>query len=134
MKFRYCKIRVSGMAKIRIRLRNVAKIALLTSLAGCVVLPSQEKKPLSSHERQSTYSQRLVIQFKPRKNACNADGIAALSQATRVSLELIRPIGRTGCVVQQVAAHPDRFSEQQRRLKAHDSIDWVEVDQRMQAF
>lgn len=102
---------------------------LTTGLAACLAPPEQD---IAS--RSLLHSQQLVIQFKLQTDACNSAGIATLSQETGVSLALVRPMDNEACVVNQFAAHPAHFLEQQRKVAAHYSVRWVEPDQRMRAF
>jgi hypothetical protein len=108
---------------------KLASIAVTGCLTACVAISGPEK-PISS----PPYSQRLVIQFKSDRQACDAAGIAALSRMTGVSLAVVRPTGKGGCIVNQFASHPDDFLKQQNRIEAHDSIQWAEPDQRMRAY
>lgn len=101
-------------------------IAVAGCLTACVSLSGSDS-PLSS----LPHSQRLVIQFKPNRLTCDTAGIDALSQAAGVSLAVVRPMGKGACVVNQFASHPDQFLKQQNRIAAHDSVNWVEPDQRM---
>jgi hypothetical protein len=98
-------------------------------LTACVSLSGSDN-PLSS----LPHSQRLVIQFKPNRLACDTAGIDALSRSVGVSLAVVRPMAKGACVVNQFASHSDHFRKQQNKIAGHDSVQWVEPDQRMHAF
>lgn len=108
---------------------KLASIAVTGCLTACVAISGPEK-PVSS----PPYSQRLVIQFKPQQQACNVAGIAALSRTTGIPLEVVRPMGKGGCIVNQFANHHDDFLKQQNRIEVHDSIQWVEPDERIRPY
>lgn len=103
-------------------------IAIMGSLTACAVIPGSNESSSLPH------SQRLVVQFKPHRHACNAAGIAALARDTGVPLVLVRSQGKGACIVNHFARHPDHFLRQQNRIAEHDSIQWVEPDRRMHAL
>ena len=107
---------------------SLAFLGIAVCLGGCVIKKDNGGGPLSS-----MHSQRLIIQFKPQHHACNDPGIADLSRSVGISLVLERPMGEGACVVTQFASHPDRFHEQQKRIRAYGAVQWVEQDQRMRA-
>jgi hypothetical protein len=114
----------------------IAPVALLGLLFACQLsvegAPAKGKTPavgpVAADRRQ------LIIKFKPRTVACDANGIAALASATGTRLEFVRPMSGDACVIQHVADRPDNFSQGESALKRHPAVESLELDAIVNTF
>jgi hypothetical protein len=111
-------------------LKTSSLVFTLAAMTGC---HSSSLATVSAQPAQSAVARQLIIKFKPGALACDADGIAQLSSATRVPLEYVRPMSGDACVVRQLSRE-DNFLRDEELLKQHPAIEWLQEDARKKAL
>lgn len=107
-------------------------IALPLVTMGCQFSASENRGGYADQKTAS--SQQLIIKFKPGTINCDANGIAQLSDATRVPLEYVRPMSASACVIKQFGDKKDGFIPGQKLLRQHPDVEWLELDAIRKAF
>ena len=81
-----------------------------------------------------TLKQQLIIKFKPNTLACDSAGIAQLSSATQVTLEYLRPMSGNSCVIEQHYLNSTDLINNQKILKQHPAVEWLEQNTKKKAL
>jgi hypothetical protein len=99
-------------------------------LVGCQLSPSHNgsAKPVFSTVAKANANQQLIVKFKSATFRCDSTDIARLAAQIDVPLDFVRPMSGGACVIRQVRGSASEFSQGQKLLKQHPSIEWVEVD------
>lgn len=107
----------------------------ILAVTGCqspfAVADSQSSQHPSA---EAKVVRQLIIKFKPNSIACDADGIAQLSSATRIPLEFVRPMSGEACVIRLLAADENDFLQGQKLLRQHPEVEWIELDAKKKAL
>lgn len=104
--------------------------AAFLAAAGCRSFPP----PAQAADVPPAPAQQLIVKFKPGTVACDAAGIARLSQAVHVPLEFVRPMSGDACVVRQMAADGYSLERGRELLRQHPAVEWLQPDERMKAL
>lgn len=116
-------------------LLSMCNAMAILAVTGCNTPPAIASSPSSSQPMAETVAaQQLIIKFRPNTLACDAAGIAQLSSATRVALEYIRPMSGDACVIRQLAEDANVFLRNQKLLRQHPAVEWLEQDAKKKAL
>lgn len=120
-------------------------IKRIINVAACLVVPTIsygcQQAVVNNHPPQSApimkadnlVFQQLILKFKPGTLQCDPAGVARLSSATATALQFIRPMSGDACVIRHSAADPASLSQEQKKIRQHPSIQWLEEDTVMKA-
>ncbi len=114
---------------------GICNAMLIFALTGChapqfVAATQTISRPIAA----TMISQQLMIKFKPNTISCDPAGIAQLSSASKLSLELVRPMSGGACVIRQWAGNAHDFLRGQERLGQHPDVEWLELDAKKKAL
>ncbi len=123
---------MSPVFKKRILLELLSAVGIV-SATGCYSAAPAAIAPQSMNADGAGH-QRLIIKLKSNSLNCNADGIAKLSAATRVSLVFVSTISGESCVITQFADSTEGLIHGQEVLRQHPAVEWLEQDRKMKAL